>query len=183
MKLGPHLNTLLLSLALCLACEAARAAPDYAGQIARQLAGQGYSQIEVRRSLLGKLIVTGTRPGLKREIVIDPRNGELLRDLVRRSSGNPIAAEPVLSSSGDGRGDGKSDDHSNGGGNSGSDDDSDDDSGSDDNSGGSDDDSGSDDGSDSGGDDGSDSGSDDGGDSDGGDSSDGDGGGHGGGDD
>ncbi|MFV0299943.1 MAG: hypothetical protein ACK5IP_03510 [Paracoccus sp. (in: a-proteobacteria)] len=129
MRLCRYLTALLLVLALGLAGGAAQAAPDdYAAQVVRQLSDQGYRQIEVRRSLLGKLIVTGSRPGLKREIVIDPRNGELLRDLVRRSGGALGGVKPVLSTSGQG-GREKSDDD---GRNGRSDDDDDDDDGDDD---------------------------------------------------
>ena len=108
MSLRPCLHALLFVVMLVLAGGMARAAPDYAGQVVRQLADQGYRQIEVRRSLLGKVIVTGSRPGQQREIVIDPRNGELLRDLVRQGAGAPVAAGTVSDSSGhQGRGRGR----------------------------------------------------------------------------
>lgn len=136
-----NLPALLLMLAVLLSGAAVHAAPDYAGQVARQLADQGYRQIEVRRSLLGKMIVTGTRPDQQREIVIDPRNGELLRDLVRRGAGAPANAGPVLSSPGQGGSSGLSGNK----GRDGSDDDSDDSNGDDSDSGGDSGDSGSDD--------------------------------------
>lgn len=108
MSLRPCIPAMLFVLMLVLAGGMARAAPDYAGRVVRQLADQGYRQIEVRRSLLGKVIVTGSRPGQQREIVIDPRNGELLRDLVRQGAGAPVAAGTVSDSSGhQGRGRGR----------------------------------------------------------------------------
>ncbi len=134
MSLRPCLHALLFVVMLVLAGGMARAAPDYAGQVVRQLADQGYRQIEVRRSLLGKVIVTGSRPGQQREIVIDPRNGELLRDLVRQGAGAPVTAGTVRDSSGhQGRGRGRGgsndaddDDNSGRGGGNDSDDDDDD---------------------------------------------------------
>ena len=63
------------------------AAGDVAGQVTRQLMDQGYDRIEVHRTLLGKVVVTATGRGHQREIVIDPRNGALLRDLVRGADG------------------------------------------------------------------------------------------------
>lgn len=108
MSLRPCIPAMLFVVMLVLAGGMAQAAPDYAGRVVRQLADQGYRQIEVRRSLLGKVIVTGSRPGQQREIVIDPRNGELLRDLVRQGAGAPVAAGTVSNSSGhQGRGRGR----------------------------------------------------------------------------
>ena len=128
MSLRPCIPAMLFVVMLVLAGGMAQAAPDYAGRVVRQLADQGYRQIEVRRSLLGKVIVTGSRPGQQREIVIDPRNGELLRDLVRQGAGAPVAAGTVSDSSGhQGRGRGR------GGSNDADDDDNSDD---DDDSGG-----------------------------------------------
>ena len=138
MSLRPCIPAMLFVLMLVLAGGMAQAAPDYAGRVVRQLADQGYRQIEVRRSLLGKVIVTGSRPGQQREIVIDPRNGELLRDLVRQGAGAPVAAGTVSDSSGhQGRGrglggsndadddDNSDDDDDRGGGRGSSDDDDD----------------------------------------------------------
>ena len=142
MSLRPCIPAMLFVVMLVLAGGMAQAAPDYAGRVVRQLADQGYRQIEVRRSLLGKVIVTGSRPGQQREIVIDPRNGELLRDLVRQGAGAPVAAGTVSDSSGhQGRGRGRggsndaddddnSDDDDDRGGGRGSSDDDDDSGGS-----------------------------------------------------
>ncbi|AUH63304.1 hypothetical protein CX676_03315 [Paracoccus zhejiangensis] len=79
-----------LSLAVVLALPPAQlvaAPPDVAAQVSQQLRAQGYRQIEVRRTLLGKVVVTARGNGHEREIVIDPRNGALLRDLVREDNG------------------------------------------------------------------------------------------------
>lgn len=60
---------------------------DVAGQVASQLQAQGYRQIQVRRSLLGKVIISARRGDMRREIVVDPRSG-VLRDLLRREGGS-----------------------------------------------------------------------------------------------
>ncbi|WP_146673601.1 hypothetical protein [Thioclava sp. F36-6] len=57
--------------------------------VTRQLKSYGYQNIDVHRTLLGRVRITGTRKGVEREIVLDPRSGEILRDL-SRSSRTPI---------------------------------------------------------------------------------------------
>lgn len=78
----------ILALSCALAPLPALAGPDVAAQVTRQLSAQGYRQIESRRTLLGKVVVTARGNGHLREIVIDPRNGALLRDLVREDEGD-----------------------------------------------------------------------------------------------
>ncbi|WP_146694546.1 hypothetical protein [Thioclava sp. F42-5] len=123
--------------------------------VTRQLEDYGYHGIDVQRTLLGRVRITGTRAGVEREIVLDPRSGEILRDL-SRSSRRPILNDTPLGGNGSSSyaGQGATS------GRDGSDDGSDD--------GGNDSDSGSDSGSSAGSDDGGshDSGSDDGGGSD-----------------
>lgn len=156
------MKALSLAVSLALAPAPVLAAPDVAAQVSEQLTAQGYRQIEVRRTLLGKVVVTARGHGHRREIVIDPRNGALLRDLVRDEGGGGgrVSIARVGDPEDDGEDDaeddgGKGDDDGDDGGNSGSsgggggDDDSgsDDDSGNSGSGGGDDrDDSGSDDG-------------------------------------
>lgn len=144
------------------------ASPDVAAQVGAQLQAQGYRQIETRRTLLGKVVVTARGHGHLREIVIDPRNGALLRDLVRNEGGGAggsgiatVVDREDKDQDRDGRDD---DDHSGSGSGSGdADDDSDSDSSGDggggdaddDSHGGDDDSGGGDSGSDDSGDDGS----------------------------
>lgn len=95
---------------------AAHAAPDYAAQVTGQLRDQGYRRIEVSRTLLGKIVITAEGKGHSREVVIDPRNGALLRDLVRQDrggSGGSVGLAVVdddNSGSGSGSGSGGDDD-------------------------------------------------------------------------
>ncbi|PFG63511.1 hypothetical protein AXZ77_2118 [Thioclava sp. ES.031] len=63
--------------------------------VTRQLKSYGYQNIDVHRTLLGRVRITGTRKGVEREIVIDPRSGEILRDL-SRSSRRPILSDTPL---------------------------------------------------------------------------------------
>ncbi len=56
-------------------------AESYQDQVVRQLTEQGYGRVEVSRSLLGRLQITARKGGRTREIVLNPRNGEVLRDL------------------------------------------------------------------------------------------------------
>ena len=149
--------------------------------IVAELREQGYRQIEIRRTLLGRTRIIATSPTYDREIVLNPSTGAILRDLirVRDAGGDDDGFESVLdgrdsddnrgsSSSGGSRDDSdddNADDDSSGSGSSGGDDSDDDDSGSGssggDSSGGDDnDDDGSDSGS-SGGDDSDDSDDDD----------------------
>lgn len=71
----------LLALAVLMALTAAPSlALDVAQRIVAELKAQGYSAIEVSRTLLGRTRITAGSPDFEREIVIDPRTGEILRD-------------------------------------------------------------------------------------------------------
>ena len=164
MILRANLPGLLMAFGLALAAPLpVMAAGDVAEQVTQQLVDQGYDRIEVHRTLLGKVVVTATGRGHQREIVIDPRNGALLRDLVRDGHGgtesvglavvedddNERSRPSAGSHSGSGSGgsdddsasdDDDSDDDSGRGSDDGSDDDSDSDSDSDNDSGSDDDD-------------------------------------------
>ncbi|MCE8515950.1 hypothetical protein KBY31_04435 [Ruegeria pomeroyi] len=48
--------------------------------ITRQLRAQGYTSVEVSRTLLGRARIVARRPGEQREIIVNPRTGEILRD-------------------------------------------------------------------------------------------------------
>lgn len=139
----------------------------YEQDLIQQLKSQGYSGITVSSTLLGRTRIIARKKGGVREIILNPRTGEILRDLWTGADGSQKS--PTLVKSGNGNS-GTDDD-------GGSDDDGgDDDGGSDDDDNGSDDDTDSDDdhgGSDDEGDDNSGSGGGSGGgDDDGGDDSD-----------
>lgn len=52
-------------------------------RIRAQLRSQGYTRISLERTLLGRVRILATGPGSRREIIVDPRTGEILRDLWR----------------------------------------------------------------------------------------------------
>lgn len=115
-------------------------AQGYADTLLAELRREGYRDIVVSRTLLGRLRVQAARNGRLREIVLNPNTGEILRDLWLVESGDD-------SGSGKTRGSGRSGSSGNGGsGNGGSDDGGSDDGGS--GGSGSDDDGGDDDGND-----------------------------------
>ncbi|WP_189380957.1 hypothetical protein [Gemmobacter nanjingensis] len=67
------------------------------GQIVSQLEEQGYGRIVVSRTFLGRVRVTAERGDRKREIVVNPITGEILRDLLRtdhRYAGDERANAP-----------------------------------------------------------------------------------------
>lgn len=104
---------------------------DKQDDIVERLVEAGFGQIEITRTLLGRVRITGTKGNMWRELVINPRTGEILRDVT-------IVAEDGKSKSGPSQGGGRS---SNSGSGSGDDKDDSDDDGDDDNDDDSDDDS------------------------------------------
>lgn len=79
-------RTLLLGLpALCLV--ATGAAADVETAIVRRLRADGYGEIMVSRTLLGRVRIVATKPGLRREIILNPQTGEVLRDLLIAQDG------------------------------------------------------------------------------------------------
>ncbi len=126
MKRTPlHLATML---AVLLTGSAAFA--DFEQDIVRQLQDMGFSQVEVTRTLLGRVRITAAGADGTREIILNPNTGEILRDLWLRQEGG--SSDRTLLDGGEGR-----QDRSSGSGSSGGDDDDDDDDSSDNNSGGS----------------------------------------------
>ncbi|MEM7724535.1 MAG: hypothetical protein AAF376_19520 [Pseudomonadota bacterium] len=75
------LRALVLTLALLLAAVPARAQiPPVAETVIGQLRAQGYEQIEITRTFLGRLRIEAQGPDGTREIVLNPRTGLILRD-------------------------------------------------------------------------------------------------------
>jgi hypothetical protein len=72
----------------CIALFAALAAPAAAQDtrtqvqdaIIAQLTGQGFTHIRVSNTFLGRVRIYATSPGTTREIIFNPRTGEILRD-------------------------------------------------------------------------------------------------------
>ena len=95
-------------------------AESYQNAVVAQLRGQGYRQINVERTLLGRVRIVAERRGGSREIILNPRTGEILRDVVVAADGQQVPQIAGDDNSGEG---GSGDDGSD---NSGSDDGSDD---------------------------------------------------------
>jgi hypothetical protein len=70
----------LAALALLLP-PARRARAEAAEAIADQLRAEGYRNVQIERTLLGRIRITGETDSHRREIVIDRGTGEILRDL------------------------------------------------------------------------------------------------------
>jgi hypothetical protein len=164
----------LSGLAASVALSGQALAQDYVGSVTSQLKKMGFRITREERTLLGRVRIVATRSDGRREIIINPNSGEILRDLWTPVQGSKRTSDIISDKSG-------------GGSSSSSDDDGDDDDDDDDgdessnsgssgssgsgSSGGDDDDDGGDDGGDDdsgddGGDDGGDDSGDDGGDDD-----------------
>jgi hypothetical protein len=101
-------------------------ADSFEGSVVAQLRAQEFKQIVVERTLLGRVRILAVQGSRHREIILNPRTGEILRDVFLDASGN---SAPVIASTGSGPGkdgsdDGAGDDDSDdsGSGDSGSDD-------------------------------------------------------------
>ncbi|UYO00376.1 MAG: hypothetical protein KIT02_03920 [Devosia sp.] len=101
---------------------------DYVDSVVAQLEAQGYRDIEITRTLLGRVRVLATHAQGVRELVINPRTGELLRDVWTTAGGRtvPSATIPSTTSGTEGERSDSDDDEDDG------DDDSDNDDGDDD---------------------------------------------------
>lgn len=71
----------LSGLAVGLALASPAAAQDYVDSIVHQLKKQGYRSIVLERTLLGRVRILADRKDGEREIIVNPRTGEILRDL------------------------------------------------------------------------------------------------------
>jgi hypothetical protein len=152
-------SSLIFAAALGIALAGPVQAQDYVGDITGQLRDLGFEQIQVRQTLLGRARIIARSAEGQREIILNPNNGEILRDFWQAAPGQS-ATSRLVDNRNSGGSSGVSD---RSGSNAGSDDSNDDASGS---AKGNDDRSGSDDrdddnGSDDDGSDGSDDGSDD----------------------
>jgi hypothetical protein len=134
---------LLLALGLVLGCVGQGAwAQGFADSVVGQLRAQGFDRIEVERTMLGRVRIQADHADGSREIILNPRTGEILRDLwIGGSDNQPRTGKLVSDDEGDdggkGRGRGRGSDDDDGDDDNGSGDDSD--SGGDSNGGGDDD--------------------------------------------
>ena len=71
----------LTGIAVGLALASPAAAQDIVDSILGQLRKQGYRSIVQERTLLGRVRIVADRKDGEREIILNPRTGEILRDL------------------------------------------------------------------------------------------------------
>ncbi len=81
-------------------------------RIRAQLDRQGYARISVERTLLGRVRILAVGPAARREIIVDPRTGEILRDLwqVLDPNADLTGGDMLLDGSDTGSGDDDNDD-------------------------------------------------------------------------
>ena len=155
--LGDAMNRRHFMTTLCIGALTAgiAQAASYEESVVAQLRAQGYGKILVERTLLGRVKISASMNGGRREIILNPRTGEVLRDLWIAAGG--AGSIPALignnsgaSGSSGGSGSGADDDGDSGGESGGGQDDEDEDSSGNSGSGngGGDDDGGDDDGGD-----------------------------------
>lgn len=106
---------------------------DNEDDIIERLIEAGFGQIEVTRTLLGRVRIVAFKGSIRRELVINPRTGEILRDVTLVAEGGKSSPGSSKGKNGSSSGSGSGDDDDR-------DDDRDDDDDDDDHGGGSDDD-------------------------------------------
>lgn len=74
------MHRIILGFATALALALPASAESVAETVARQLREQGYQKIETSYTWLGRLRVNAVQGEMRREIVINPNTGEILRD-------------------------------------------------------------------------------------------------------
>lgn len=79
-----------------------QALADFADDIVAVLRKQGYETIEVTRTLLGRTRIVATAPWGRREVILNPRTGEILRDILTDADGNVVPVGGVGTSGGSG---------------------------------------------------------------------------------
>ncbi|MEI6097448.1 MAG: hypothetical protein WCS20_03925 [Alphaproteobacteria bacterium] len=82
-------------------------AATFAEDVVGQLAKQGFSSIKVESTWLGRLRIIGLREDGQREIILNPRTGEILRDTwlsAGKGAAKPIIDDIIDASSGQSRG-------------------------------------------------------------------------------
>lgn len=65
-------------------------ADGYEHAVVSQLRKQGYRKIHVERTLLGRVRISAARGGRSREIILNPRTGEILRDVLLAANGQVV---------------------------------------------------------------------------------------------
>jgi hypothetical protein len=115
-----HRRPLILTLAIWSLTATFAQAESSADQITRQLRDQGFSQITVAQTWLGRTRIVGQSKTGQREIILNPRTGEILRDLFTQADGKSSNTPVIRNTSTDDGGDDNGGNGSSGGGDGGS---------------------------------------------------------------
>ena len=75
-------------------------AQDIGDVLVAQLRDQGFAVQSLETTWLGRLRILATRGGGQREIIVNPRTGEILRDIFTGHSGGATILDPVARNSG-----------------------------------------------------------------------------------
>lgn len=65
-------------------------AESFQKSVVAQLRSQGYREINVETTMLGRVRIVAARGGASREIILNPRTGEILRDIVLAADGQVV---------------------------------------------------------------------------------------------
>lgn len=84
---GMRLARRLFPAAVALSLLAIPAHAGFAEDVALQLQTQGYDRVAISETLLGRARITASGASGTREIILNPRTGEILRDLWTSASG------------------------------------------------------------------------------------------------
>ncbi|TFL18738.1 hypothetical protein [Jannaschia formosa] len=74
------MNRLAASVLALLLCAPVGAQADVTQDIVRRLQAEGFERIEISRTFLGRTRIVASGPPGQREVVVNPRSGEVLRD-------------------------------------------------------------------------------------------------------
>ncbi|MCB2111012.1 MAG: hypothetical protein H6895_13655 [Defluviimonas sp.] len=89
----------------------AAAAQDFVEIWADALHDSGYADVDIERTLLGRIRIVASAPGRQREIVLDRRNGAILRDYLELLPNDGDAARDHNRSGDEDGGDASEGDH------------------------------------------------------------------------
>ena len=106
------MRSLILAAVLAISMPVPAQARDVVTAWVKQLSLDGYEDISIQRTWLGRTRIFAEKGELEREIVINPRTGEVLRDYSRHEDGTlrlPLGFEVELDDWGDDQ-DGDTDD-------------------------------------------------------------------------
>ena len=112
MRRRPFLLSLCVALCVALSLAGAAMAQSYADDVVQQLSGQGYSNISVETTFLGRVRILAYGAEGRREIILNPRTGEILRDLLvaaGEAGAKVTIVDHSVSGSGSGSGSGSDD--------------------------------------------------------------------------